>query len=90
WHSKKVKLVNCFADGTQPFCYADGLELEKCKLASTCDLAFEYSKVNADIEGMVTSIKNPLSGSIRADSILKIITDENDRSSGRCKIRTDK
>ena len=38
-----------------------------------CDLAFEYSEVEADIKGNVESIKNPKSGTIIADSVGEII-----------------
>ena len=41
-----------------------------------CDLAFEYSDVNADINGYVDSIKNPKSGEIYVDRIGEIITDD--------------
>ena len=38
-----------------------------------CDLAFEYSDVEADIKGHVDSIKNPKSGTITVDSVGEII-----------------
>ena len=38
-----------------------------------CDLAFEYSEVNADIVGNIISIKNPKSGKIKVDSVDEII-----------------
>ena len=39
-----------------------------------CDLAFEYSDVNADIIGSIESIKNPRSGIITVDSVNDVIT----------------
>ena len=40
-----------------------------------CDLAFEYSEVEADIIGKVDSIKNPLDGIIKVDEVGEIIHD---------------
>ena len=40
------------------------------------DLSFEYSEVEADIQGHIVSVKNPKSGRIVADSIGEIIWDE--------------
>ena len=40
-----------------------------------CDLAFEYSDVDASIIGHVDSIKNPRSGRIVLDSVGKLIKD---------------
>ena len=41
-----------------------------------CDLAFEYSEVEADIKGNVDSIKNPKSGTITVDSVGEIINED--------------
>ena len=40
------------------------------------DRAFEYSQIEATIQGHVDSIKNPLSGSIHCDSLGELITSE--------------
>ncbi len=72
WYSKNLRLVNCTISGTQPFCYCQNLQLEDCRLIG-CDLAFEYSSVNAVLEGSVDSIKNPLTGLIVAESFGEII-----------------
>ncbi|MBR6278756.1 MAG: DUF3737 family protein, partial [Bacteroidales bacterium] len=50
------------------------------------DLAFEYSTVDAEISGEVTSVKNPKSGKIIADSIGEVILDENIKQPADCKI----
>ena len=42
--------------------------MRHCKLLNTT-LAFEYSSVEADIDGSVDSVLNPSSGYIKADSI---------------------
>ena len=41
-----------------------------------CDLAFEYSDVDADIVGNIISIKNPKSGTIKVDSVDEIINED--------------
>ena len=68
WYSENLRLVRCRIIGTQPLCYCRGLVLEDCTMES-CDLAFERSEVQATIRGGVDSVKNPLCGSITADSI---------------------
>lgn len=86
WYSKNLRLVNCKIGGEQPLCYAENLILENCEFMDDCDLAFEYSSVNADINNHIVSIKNPLEGTIRAKSIGQIIFDENGRNPGACEI----
>ena len=78
WYGKNIRLVNCHIVGTQPFCYCEGLVLENCTMEN-CDLAFEYSSVNAVISSHVDSIKNPLSGRITVNTVGEIIQDENRR-----------
>lgn len=88
WHSKNVRLVNCLIGETQPLCYCENLILENCRFRDDADLAFEYSDVNATINGHVVSIKNPRSGSIKADSVGEIILDNNIKPPADCKITT--
>ena len=64
--------MRCKIIGTQPLCYCKGLRLIDCT-TEDCDLAFEYSHVNASVKGDIVSVKNPKSGKIVADSIGKII-----------------
>lgn len=87
WHSKNLRLVNCRISGTQPLCYARDLVLENCTMADDCDLAFEYSDVEATIDGPVRSVKNPRSGSITAESYGDIISDGNAKAPNDCTIR---
>ena len=88
WYSKKLRLVNCRIGGTQPLCYCEDLYLENCVFEEDCDLAFEYSEVQAGIIGPVTSVKNPRSGRIIADSYGEIILDGNAKAPADCEIRT--
>ena len=89
WYAKNLRLVDCLIEGTQPLCYCENLVLENCRFAPDADLAFEYSSVNADIKGHVTSVKNPRSGIIRAGSIGEIILDENIKAPGDARIITE-
>ncbi|MBL3547256.1 DUF3737 family protein [Chryseobacterium sp. KMC2] len=86
WHSKNLRLVNCKIGGEQPFCYCTDLVLENCEFMDDCNLSFEYSSVNAEITNHIISVKNPLSGVIKAKSIGEIILDENYRNPGACEI----
>ena len=72
WFSEGLTLVNCKIIGTQPLCYCKDLKLINCTMEDT-DLAFEYSDVEAEIQGNVLSIKNPRSGTIVVDSVGEII-----------------
>lgn len=72
WYSENLTLINCHIQGTQPLCYCKGLTLVNCTTEG-CDLAFEYSDVDADISGHILSVKNPASGRITADSVGEII-----------------
>lgn len=74
WYSEGLTLINCLITGTQPLCYCKKLTLINCRTEG-CDLAFEYSDVNADIKGEVMSVKNPKRGRIVADGYGEIIFD---------------
>ncbi len=86
WYSRGLHLVNCRIAGTQPLCYAEGLVLENCSFEPDADLAFEYSAVQADVRGAVTSVKNPRTGRIVADSYGEIILDDNIKAPADCQI----
>lgn len=76
WYSENLRLVRCHIKGTQPFCYCKGLILEDCTMED-CDLSFERSEVQAKVCSHIDSVKNPLSGRIEANSIGKIIFEDN-------------
>ena len=84
WHSHNLRLVNCHITGEQPLCYAHDLVLENCTFGPDCDRAFEYSTLDADIRGGITSIKNPMSGRIVADEIGSVTIDENIKAPADC------
>ena len=76
WYSENLTFINCRISGTQPLCYCKNLNLINCTMDESCDLAFEYSDVNAEIKGSVTSIKNPKSGKIVVDGVGEIIRED--------------
>ena len=75
WYASNIRFVRCKISGTQPLCYCKDLVLEDCTMEG-CDLSFENSEVTATVNGHIDSVKNPVTGSITADSIGEIIIDE--------------
>ncbi|MBO4453239.1 MAG: DUF3737 family protein [Clostridia bacterium] len=75
WNSKNIRLVNCKVESLQGFCFIDNLVMENCTLENTT-LAFEYSTVDIDANSRIDSVKNPLSGVIRASEIGELILEE--------------
>lgn len=75
WFAEDLTLINCKIIGTQPLCYCKNLKLVNCTMEGT-DLAFEYSEVEAEINGDILSVKNPKSGTIIADSVGEVIWDD--------------
>ncbi|WPX41152.1 DUF3737 family protein [Akkermansia sp. N21116] len=88
WHSRNLRLVNCRISGTQPLCYATNLVMENCAMAEDADLAFECTSLQAEINGLVHSVKNPRSGRIVADGYGKIVLDDHCKAPGNCSIDT--
>jgi hypothetical protein len=75
WNSKNLTFINCTIDSEQGMCYMDNIKMINCKLLNT-NLAFELcTNIDAKIISHIDSIKNPLSGSIEANSIGEIIQD---------------
>lgn len=75
WNAKNLTLINCTIESLQGMCYIDNLVMKNCKLINTT-LAFEYSKVDVEINSYVESILNPSSGVIRAYSIGELIMEK--------------
>ncbi|BDR54314.1 hypothetical protein KIMH_04250 [Bombiscardovia apis] len=74
WNSKHLTFENCTIESLQGLCYIKDLTLRHCRLLNTT-LAFEYSTVDAQVDGHIDSILNPTSGMIHADSIGEITLD---------------
>ncbi len=72
WNAKHLTLINCTIESLQGMCYIDNLVMKNCKLINTT-LAFEYSSVDAQINGKITSVMNPNNGTIKADQIGTLI-----------------
>lgn len=77
WNAKNLTLINCTIESLQGLCYIENLVMKNCKLINTT-LAFEYSSVDAEINGKINSVLNPKSGTISADHIDELII-ENDK-----------
>lgn len=75
WFSDGLTLINCKIKGIQPLCYCKNLKLVNCTMEG-CNLAFEYSDVDATIKGYVKSIKNVKSGTIKVDRVGKVIKED--------------
>ena len=75
WFSEGLTLIDCKIVGTQPLCYCKDLKLINCTMEDT-DLAFEYSDVDASVNGHIISVKNPHSGRIVADSVGDVIFED--------------
>ncbi len=87
WYSKNLKLVRCHITGEQPLCYCENLIMEDCTMGDDANLAFEYSTIQATINGHVHSIKNPTSGNIIVrGTVGEIIIDPNQKAPADCKI----
>ncbi len=72
WYSEGLALINCRIIGTQPLCYCKNLKLIDCTMED-CDFSFEYSDVEATVNGRIDSVKNPRSGKIICDEAGEII-----------------
>lgn len=75
WNAKNLTFVNCKIESLQGLCYIDNLVIKNCELLNTT-LAFEYSTVDAQINGKIDSVLNPASGTIQADYIGELIIEK--------------
>lgn len=75
WNARNLTLINCTVESLQGMCYIDNLVMKNCRLLNTT-LAFEYSTVDAEINGKIDSVMNPSGGSIRADYIKELIVEK--------------
>lgn len=85
WYSENLTFINCKITGTQPFCYAKKLKLINCTMEG-CDLAFEYSDVDADIKSSIESIKNPYKGKIIVKKVNNLILTKDSKYPFECEI----
>lgn len=86
WNAKNVRLVNCTVESEQGMCYMDGIVMENCRLINT-DLAFEYcSGIDATVDSVIDSVKNPYDGRIVARGIGEVIFDDDVVDSAKTEI----
>lgn len=85
WNSKNLTFINCTIESLQGLCYIENLVMINCKLVGTT-LAFEYSSVDAEIDGKIDSVMNPRSGRIVADEIEELILEEDKTDVNNIKI----
>ena len=73
WNTKNLTLINCKVRSHQGFCYVENLNLIDCEVNES-DLCFEYCKnIDARINSVVDSIKNPYSGRIVIKGVNQLI-----------------
>ena len=86
WNAKNLTLINCTIESLQGMCYINNLTMKNCRLINTT-LAFEYSSVDAQIDGAIDSVFNPGSGTIQADYIEELIMEKDKVDPGRTTIK---
>ncbi len=85
WYAKNLRLVRCHITGEQPLCYCENLVMEDCTMGDDANLCFEYSTIQATINGDVLSIRNPTSGRIEVrGQIGEVIIDEKQKQPANC------
>lgn len=85
WNAKNLTLINCTIESLQGLCYIENLVMKNCRLLNTT-LAFEYSTVDAEIEGTIRSVMNPSGGTITADRIEELILEKDKIDPSKTKI----
>lgn len=85
WNAKNLTLVNCTVESLQGLCYISNLVMKNCTLLNTA-LAFEYSTLDAQINGKIGSVKNPSGGTIYADYIEELILEKDKVDPAKTKI----
>lgn len=88
WYSENLTFIDCQITGTQPFCYSKKLKLINCTMEG-CDLAFEYSEVEAEINSSIESIKNPYKGKIKVKKCNNLILTKDSKYPFEAKIIED-
>ncbi|MDO4912058.1 MAG: DUF3737 family protein [Lactobacillus sp.] len=77
WHARNIKFENCYIQSDQGLNYVDQLTIRHSNFINS-KLLFEYCHdLDAEINGDLTSIKNPYSGKISCDKIELAIIDPN-------------
>lgn len=85
WNAKNLTLINCTIESLQGMCYIENLVMKNCRLLNTT-LAFEYSTVDAQIDGKIDSVLNPAGGTITAEQIEELILEKDKIDVSKTKI----
>lgn len=89
WNSKNITFIRCEIESNQGLCYMDNIKLVDCKFYKT-DLSFELcSNIEANILNHIDSVKNPISGHIKAKSIGEVIFNNNMTDQTKTKIEVE-
>lgn len=76
WNTKNITIINSHIESHQGLCYIKGLKMRNCTLEKS-DLTFEYcEEIDAQINSVVDSIKNPTSGYIFVRGVKQLIMDK--------------
>ncbi len=76
WNSTDITMRNCEISSHQGFCYMKNLVMKDCKISDS-DLIFEYCEnIDCDIHSHLSSVKNPISGVLKAYDIDTLIFDD--------------
>lgn len=75
WNSSHITFKDCTIESDQGLCYMDYVTLENCILNQTPLALEKCSNINATINSKITSIKNRISGIIKAKKIETVIID---------------
>ena len=76
WNCKNIKFINCTIESHQGLCYIKGLTMKNCKMINS-DLCFEFCEdIDVEIVSSIDSVKNSISGHIKAKKINELILDK--------------
>lgn len=82
WNSKNITFINCTIESNQGMCYMQNVVIEDGNIINT-DLAFEYSTINVSVDTVIDSVKNPISGRIKAKGVGELILDDEELIASR-------
>lgn len=75
WNSKNLTFINCTIESLQGMCYIENLVMKNCRFLNTT-LAFEFSTVDIETDGVIDSVMNPYGGRIQAQNIGRVILEK--------------
>lgn len=86
WHAENITFINCTIETEQGLCYLEHLTMKNCTMMNS-DRVFEFcSNVDVEVNSHIESVKNVMSGTVRAESIGKLVMDPTKVDVSRTKI----